>query len=146
KALGSDRGILHTEFIRGADDGAFYFLETAARVGGAYINEMVEAAAGMNLWREWAKLELAAANDVEYKVEREREEYGAVILSLARQQWPDTSDYTDPEIALRIHKEHHAGFVLRSPDHNRITGLLDSYGERFMHDFAASMPAKESLR
>ncbi|MGQ0814827.1 MAG: ATP-grasp domain-containing protein, partial [Gemmatimonadota bacterium] len=87
KALGSDRGILHTEFIRGADDGAFYFLETAARVGGASINEMVEAAAGVNLWREWAKLELAAANDVEYKVEREREEYGAVILSLARQQW-----------------------------------------------------------
>jgi hypothetical protein len=144
--LGIDQGILHTEYIRGADDGEFYFLETAARVGGAYIAEMVEQSTGVNLWREWAKLEVAAARDEKYEVKPEREEYGAVILSLARQQWPDTSGYTDPEIALRIDKEYHAGFVLRSPSHERVNALLESYGERFMHDFAAAMPAKESLR
>ena len=69
-----------------------------------------------------------------------------MILSLARQQWPDTSGYTDPEIAHRIDKEHHAGFVLRSSSHQRIQHLLEDYGRRFQHDFAASMPAKESLR
>jgi biotin carboxylase len=145
-SLGMDRGILHTEFIRGADDGRCYFLETAARVGGAYIAEMVECATGLNLWREWARLEVATARNQPYQMPEPRHDYGAVILSLARQQWPDTSSYRDPEIVHRIHKEYHAGFVLRSDRQERITELLDDYGSRFMHDFAASMPAKESLR
>jgi hypothetical protein len=79
-------------------------------------------------------------------VPERRQEYGAVILSLARQQWPDTSGYTDPEIAHRIHKEYHAGFVLKSSSQQRIQHLLDDYGRRFQQDFAASMPARESLR
>lgn len=142
KSLGIDRGVLHTEYIRGADDGQFYFLETAARVGGAYISEMVEQSTGVNLWREWARLELID----DYKLPKVRKDYGAVILSLAKQQWPDTSSYNDAEIVQRIDKEYHAGFVLRSGDHNRINELLEQYGERFMHDFAAALPAKESLR
>lgn len=145
-SLGIDRGILHTEFIRGAADGRFYFLETAARVGGAFIADLVEAATGLNLWREWARLEAATARNQPYVVPEARRDYGAVILSLARQQKPDTSAYRDPEIVMRIDKEYHAGFVLRSDRHERIAELLDSYGTRFMHDFAASMPAKESLR
>jgi biotin carboxylase len=145
-SLGMDRGILHTEFIRGEADGQFYFLETAARVGGAYIAEMVEASTGLNLWREWARLEVATARNQPYVLPQQKGVYGAVILSLARQQWPDTGAYNDPEIVHRIHKEYHAGFVLQSDSHDRITELLDDYGNRFMHDFAASMPAKESLR
>lgn len=42
ESLGMVRGAVHTEFIRGADDGQFYFLETAARVGGANIADMVD--------------------------------------------------------------------------------------------------------
>lgn len=145
-SLGMTRGILHTEYIRGADDGKFYFLETAARVGGAFISEMVEASTGVNLWREWARLEVTDASGEAYVVERKQRDYGAVILSLARQAWPDTTEYNDPEIALRIHKEYHAGFVLRSSRQERVLELLDSYAERFLQDFAASMPAKESLR
>ena len=52
QTLGLVRGVTHTEFIRGRDDGRFYFLETAARVGGANIAEVVEAATGVNLWAE----------------------------------------------------------------------------------------------
>jgi biotin carboxylase len=144
--LGIEIGILHTEYIRGTDDGQFYFLETAARVGGAYISDMVEAATGVNLWREWARLEIAAANGEPYEARPARAQYGGVLLSLARQPWPDTAAYNDPEIVHRVHKEHHAGFVLRSDHHERIVELLDSYGMRFLNDFAASMPAAESLR
>ena len=57
-AFGLVRGVAHTEFIKSHNDGQFYFLETAARVGGANIAEMVEAATGINLWSEWAKIEL----------------------------------------------------------------------------------------
>jgi biotin carboxylase len=46
EVLGMVRGVTHTEFIRSEEDGQFYFLESAARVGGANIDEMVVAAAG----------------------------------------------------------------------------------------------------
>jgi hypothetical protein len=39
------QGVTHAEFIRGVD-GELYFLEIAARVGGANIAEMIEAATG----------------------------------------------------------------------------------------------------
>ncbi len=39
--LGLVRGVTHTEFIRSAEDGRWYFLETSARVGGAYIVDVV---------------------------------------------------------------------------------------------------------
>ena len=40
------------------------FLETSARVGGAFIVDVVEAATGVNLWREWAKIEIAGEHGV----------------------------------------------------------------------------------
>src|SRR2546421_2678558 len=107
-ALGLLRGVAHAEFIRAHADGHFYFLECAARVGGAYINEMVEAATGIDLWREWARIEIAGG-DGSYKLPAVREEYAGVILSLARQDDPDTSAYNDPEVYLRIKRHHHAG-------------------------------------
>src|SRR5262249_55572111 len=112
-ALGLLRGVAHAEFIRAEADGQFYFLECAARVGGAYINEMVEAATGINLWREWARIEVAGS-DGSYELPSVREDYAGVILSLARQEEPDTSAYSDPEVFLRIKKHHHAGLVLKS--------------------------------
>src|SRR5215510_54606 len=58
RALGLERGATHAEFIKSDADGKFYFLEIAARVGGAYISDVLEAASGVNLWREWARLEV----------------------------------------------------------------------------------------
>ena len=45
-AFGLVRGVSHSEFIRGRDDGKLYFLETSARVGGAHISDLIEAATG----------------------------------------------------------------------------------------------------
>jgi biotin carboxylase len=141
-ALGLVRGVAHAEFIQAHADGNFYFLECAARVGGAYINEMVEAATGINLWREWARIEIAG-EDGRYKLPPVREEYAGVILSLARQDDPETSAYDEPEVYLRIKKHHHAGLVLRSTDPHRIPALMESYGQRFVHDFLAIEPPRE---
>jgi biotin carboxylase len=52
RALGLVRGVTHAEFIRARDDGRFHFVETAARVGGAHIADVVEAATDANLWAE----------------------------------------------------------------------------------------------
>ncbi len=141
-ALGLVRGVAHAEFIHAHADGEFYFLECAARVGGAYINEMVEAATGLNLWREWARIEIAGG-DGSYHLPPVREEYAGVILSLARQDDPDTSAYNDPEVFLRIKKHHHAGLVLRSTDPHRIPTLLENYANRFAGEFLAVEPPKE---
>jgi biotin carboxylase len=141
-ALGLLRGVSHAEFIRAREDGEFYFLECAARVGGAYINEMVEAATGLNLWREWARIEISGG-DGTYRLPQVREDYAGVIISLARQDNPDTSGYRDSEIITRIKKHHHAGLVLRSPDSQRIPALLDDYAGRFAEDFMAVQPMKD---
>jgi biotin carboxylase len=141
-ALGLVRGVAHTEFIQANADGNFYFLECAARVGGAYINEMVETATGINLWREWARIEVAGG-DGTYRLPAVREEYAGVIISLARQENPDTSGYNDPEVFLRIKKHHHAGLILRSSNPLRVQSLLESYSQRFAEEFLAVEPPRE---
>src|SRR5581483_4217386 len=96
KAMGMETGATHAEFIRSDADGDFYFLEIAARVGGAYIADVLDAASGVNLWREWARMEVAELN-AKPKL-KPRKEHAGIILSLARQESPDTSAYDDPEI------------------------------------------------
>jgi biotin carboxylase len=142
EGLGSVRGVTHAEFLKAHADGKFYFLEIAARVGGAYISEVVEAASGLNLWREWAKLEVGAGKQP-YQLPPTRQDHAGVILCLARQEHPDTSAYNDPEIVYRVSKYHHAGFVLKSPNHRRVHELLDSYAARFVNDFLATQPVPE---
>ena len=141
RALGLPRGVTHTEFIK-SGDGRFYFLETASRVGGANIAEVVEAATGVNLWREWARIEIAGEHGG-YEVPPHREDYAGICISLARQEWPDTSQYDDPEIVFRLRKRHHVGLIVASPDPGRVEGLLQSYARRFLEDFSATLPASD---
>jgi biotin carboxylase len=140
--LGFLRGVTHAEFLKAHSDGRVYFLEVAARVGGAYISDVMEAATGINLWREWARLEVGAGKQP-YHLPATSQNYAGVILSLARQERPDTSSYTDPEIIYRITKYHHAGFVLKSPQAQRIEELLASYAKRFQTDFLATQPVPD---
>jgi len=100
---------------------------------------VVEAASGINLWREWAKLEVGAGK-IPYQLPPVRNDHAGIIVSLARQERPDTSAYTDSEIAYRVKKYHHAGFVLKSPQAERVQQLLDSYTLRFRDDFMATQP------
>ncbi len=142
KDLGFLRGVTHAEFLKAHSDGKLYFLEVAARVGGAYISNVIEAATGINLWREWARLEVGAGKEP-YGLPQPRFDYAGVIVSLARQERPDTSAYNDPEIVYRITKYHHAGFVLKSSTPQRIEELLGSYSKRFQTDFLATQPVPE---
>jgi biotin carboxylase len=141
--LGLVRGVTHTEFIKGHEDGRFYFLETAARVGGANIAELVQASSGVNLWEEWAKVEIAG-EDGFYQLPPVRQDYSGIIISLARQDWPDTSAYNDPEVVWRLHKHHHAGLIVAAHNPERVQGLLNQYTMRFYDDFHASHPAPDS--
>jgi biotin carboxylase len=141
-ALGLLRGVSHTEYIIGREDGRVYFLETSARVGGAHIAELVEAASGINLWAEWAKVEIAGGK-APYAPPAPREDYAGLIVSLARQEHPDTSQFADPEIVWRMAKEHHVGLIVRSPNPARVRELLDDYATRVARDYHASAPPQD---
>ena len=143
--LGMVRGVTHTEYIRGAADDVIYFLETGARVGGVHIADLVEASTGVNLWREWAKIEMTQG-EMPYAVPERRKDYGGLIVSLAKQESPDTSAYTEKEIVWRMKDNpHHVGLVVRSDEHERVEELLGEYERRFAQDFTASMPAPAAV-
>jgi biotin carboxylase len=141
-ALGMVRGISHTEFIQGREDGRIYFLETSARAGGAHIVELVEAATGLNLWAEWARLEVAGGKSA-YRPPDAKQDYAALLISLARQERSDMSAYTDPEIVWRMSKDHHAGLIVKSASASRVQELLESYTQRFRKDFYAYAPPRD---
>ena len=142
KALRLERGATHAEFIKSPEDGRFYFLEIAARVGGAYIAEVLEAATGVNLWREWAKLEVGEGRNTP-KIKPTRKDYAGIILSLAKTESPDTSAYVDEEITYRVKKRHHAGLIVRSPELARVNELLSIYSQRFADEFVAVVAPPE---
>jgi biotin carboxylase len=135
-------GVSHAEFLQSGVDGKFYLLEVACRVGGAYIANVLEHAAGFNLWREWAKLETSTTDDP-YKSPKVRKDYAGIALALANVEEPDTSHYTDDEIVYRIKKPRHVGLIFSSPQQKRIDELISVYTERITSDFLAVQPAKE---
>jgi hypothetical protein len=139
-AMGLAHGVTHAEFIRAHADGRYYFLEIAARVGGAGIDLLVEHANGLNPWDEWARVEIAHLRGEAYVLPPLRQHYAGLIVSLARQEEPDTSAYYDPEIVWRLQKKNHVGMIVAGPDHDRVQSLLQDYVQRIAVDFTASVP------
>jgi biotin carboxylase len=138
KAFGMKNGAAHTEFIKSKEDGKFYFLETSSRVGGAHIAEMVEGATGINLWTEWAKIEDAIAKGQKYKLPKITKRYAGIVLTLSQFQYPDLSEFNDPEVCFRVPLEYHAGLIIKSKDQQRIQYLLDAYAERLSSGYSTS--------
>lgn len=143
KAFGMKYGATHTEFIKCNEDGKIYFLETSSRVGGAHLAEMVEAASGVNLWGEWAKIEDALVRDETYKVPTPKKQYAGIVLTLSKYEHPDLSGFNDSEVCFRVPLEYHAGLIVKSDKHERVRELLDDYAERLVKDFAAVAQQQE---
>lgn len=142
-ALGLVRGVTHAEYIKAHADGRFYFLEIAARVGGAFITDLVQAATGVNLWREWARIEVENLRGNPYHLPENYAEYAGSVLCLAQTAEPDTAAFDAPEIVHRMKKHHHAGLIVRSPRVERVAELVEQYSEEFARRFLASMPVPE---
>jgi len=140
--FGYRQGVAHAEFLQSRETGEFFLLEVAARVGGAYIANVLEQASGFNLWREWAKLE-TATKEKPYKAPKLRKDYAGICLALAKDETPDTSHYTDTEIVYRVTKPKHVGLIFYSNKQKRLAELLQTYAERITNDFLAVAPAKE---
>ena len=135
-------GASHTEFLVGRNDGEIYLVETSARVGGANTAEMVEAATGINLWSEWAAIELLGDS---YRLPPTKQLYGGTIVSLTRQEWPDSSSFNDPEIVYRLQMKQHIGLVVASPLLERIEQLLGDYSQRIARDYLMVLPPADKV-
>jgi biotin carboxylase len=138
--LGMARGVTHAEYIRAHEDGRFYFLEIAARVGGAFISDLIETATGVNLWREWARIEVADLRGEPYVLPQFTEKYAGSVLCLAKTEEPDTSAFDAPEIVVRMKKHHHAGLIVCSENPGRVRELLERYSSEFAERFLAALP------
>jgi biotin carboxylase len=143
KKLGMRRGVTHAEFIRAHVGGQWYFLEVAIRVGGAHIADLIEQTAGLNPWAEWGRMVVADARGEPYQLPPVRRMHGALLVCLARQEYPDMGVYNDPEVVWRLDKKQHAGLILQSDDGERIDTLVEQYIGRFSHDFLAWAPAPD---
>jgi hypothetical protein len=143
KAFGMRFSASHTEVIKCHEDGEFYFLETASRVGGAHLAEMVEYSSGINLWREWAKIETAMARGGVYQLPAVRTDYSGIIISLSRQEWPDLTPFNDAEIVWKMQESHHVGLIVQSQSRQRVLELMDNYAARIFADYHASAPARD---
>lgn len=143
KAFGLRNGASHTEFIKSREEGEIYFLETASRVGGAHLAEMVEAATDINLWAEWAKIEDAVVKNKKYELPKVAKNYAGIVLTLSKYEHPDLSSFDDAEVCFRVPLEYHAGLIVKSPKQERILQLLDQYAERFASELSATAEAPE---
>src|SRR5271170_4561413 len=139
-SLGLISGVTHTEFIKSHPDGTFYFLETAARVGGAHIADVVEFASGINPWIEWARIEVATLFGLEYALPNVTQLYAGSIICLSRQERPDTRCYDAPEVDKRLDRHHHAGLIIRADSAERVEQLVTQYSDRFLQEFCAIEP------
>ncbi|OYU84906.1 MAG: ATPase [Flavobacterium sp. BFFFF2] len=138
QAFGMQHGATHTEFIKCNEDGKWYFLETASRVGGAHLAEMVEGASGINLWGEWAKIEDALVKNIDYTAPGPHKLYGGIVLTLSHTQHPDLADFNEEEIWFRVPLEYHAGLVVKSPSEERITALLNDFAARLHQNWSTT--------
>ncbi len=143
KALGMEHGVTHAEFIKAHADGKLYFLEVAARVGGANLSDMIEQATGINLWEEWAKLEIAYVRGETYTLPKARTDYAGMLQCLSKQEHPDLSGYNEPEVVWKLDKKFHAGLIVKAESRERVEELLAAYANRFASDFLTWAPPKD---
>lgn len=127
-SLGMVRGITHARFLRRFSDGKYAFDGIAAAVGGSLLDRVTEAGTGMNLWREWAKLEAAHLTGESYAPADWRESFAGAILwsddEPGRAAWTRATQMDLPEIVERIDANGQLGVVVRSALHEQVNEIL----------------------
>lgn len=140
--FGLVNGATHSEFIKG-ENGKFYFLETSSRVGGAHIPDLVEAASGINIWREWARIENALLRNKHYEIGKPTGFFSGLIIALAKDLHPDTATFDCEEIYKFLAIDNHIGIVYKSSDEVKIQNRLDEAGEKITKTLLNIIPPKE---
>jgi len=112
QSMGLKYGVMNTEFIKSHQDGRYYFIKSSGKVGGNYLAELVEASTGLNLWREWAKIEMSEADDIDYNCP-EYVKHPAMVIRVPAKNPPALSN-----------EMQHAAIVWRQVSHNHVTVVI----------------------
>jgi biotin carboxylase len=136
-ALGLREGVTHIEYIQSAADGKFYFLEAGARVGAGLIEEMVEAHSGVNLWAEWARIEIAQAQGLPYELPAVKDGYAGVMASAVHHEHPDPRPYLSEGVRFVPSKPYHIGLVVEGPSPEAVSGKLAELAQRVGRELSA---------
>lgn len=142
KNFGLKNGATHSEYIKG-EDGKYYFLETSSRVGGAHIPDLVEAATGINIWREWARMETALLREQHYDIKKPTGFFAGLIVALAKELHPDTSPFECEEIYKFLPIDYHIGIVYKSDDEDKIQQRLDEAAGIITEKILNILPPKD---
>jgi hypothetical protein len=141
--FGLRHGPSHSEYIVRDGGKEIFFLETAARCGGAHLTDMVEAASGISLWAEWANIEHAVLTGKKYHLPMADELQAGIIVTLSKYEKPDYEKFTDPEIWWRLHKKYHIGFIFQHKTEKKITDMLTKYAGVIKDEYSTTVPLKE---
>lgn len=134
--LGMENGVAHCEYLE-ATDGTLHFLEASSRVAGGQLPLLIESASGVNLWREWAKIESALLLGLEYRPGAEtNQRVAALISSYTRGPISFIDRYDAPEIVSRIVTAHQVGLVVADAEYSTVSELAAIYVERLGRDLA----------
>ena len=143
EAFGLKFGASHSEFIKSDKDGKFYFLETSARVGGASLADMVEAASGINLWAEWARIEAAMLQELPYMPPKAEKSNAGIVVTLSKFENPDHGPLNHPSIVWRMKKKYHVGLIVKNDESEHVFSTLNQLTDQIYHEYHASIPLKE---
>ena len=63
-----------------------------------------------------------------------------LLISLAKQEWPNTDEFADPEIVWRMKKAWHVGMIVKAAQPARVEELLGQYSDRVRTMYTAVHP------
>lgn len=124
-SLGIRDGVSHSEYIKG-ENGEFYFLETSSRMAGAHIPTMIEAATGINFWKEWARVETAHLHGEKYVVPVPERHYAGLLLALTSEFKPDISPFINDQFYKEVYKDYHIGVVYRADHPDLLNATIEN--------------------
>ena len=142
KSFGLVNGVSHTEFIRSKENGKWYFLETSSRVGGAHIPDLVEASTGINLWREWARIEDALLKNTKYEIKKSTGFAAGLIVALVKEKVPNYEKFHCDEVEKFLQLDYHIGIVYKSDSKEKIQEKLDEAALIITQEYLNILPPK----
>jgi hypothetical protein len=99
----------------------------------------------VNLWREWARLEVSFLRGETYVLPQSFESYAGSVLCPAQTEEPDISGFNHPEIVVRMNIRNHAGLLVRSGRPERVKQLTEQLSGEFARRFLAPMQPQDRL-
>jgi len=125
QSMGLKYGVMNTEFIKSHQDGRYYFIKSSGKVGGNYLAELVESSTGLNLWREWAKIEMSEVDEIDYTCPEYVKQPAMVIRVPAKNPSALSNTMQHAAIVWRQVSHNHVTVVIRCKNHDDLNTVKD---------------------